>query len=121
VLDDEARREMLLLTVQHAVRQSLDDLAGIAQELPLLQRMAALAAAAPAGAAADAGGYAGAGGGGGGSLSADGGVSGRERTSAGAAPGSGAAADGRTPDFSGRTGPPPGDISMDPTRKGLVS
>jgi len=119
VLDDEARREMLLLTVQHAVRQSLDDLAGIAQELPLLQRMAAMAAAAPAGAAADAGGYAGAGGGGGGSLSADGRVSGRERSSAGAA-GSGAAADGRAPDFSGRTGPPPGDISMDPTRKGLV-
>lgn len=115
--DEESRREMAILALQGAVRQALDDLASLAQELPLLAHMVA---------AADERDRAGAAAGGAGAGAGSAGGDGRARDRGAAAGGAGAgdaaaAADGRPSDFSGRTGPPPGDPSIDPSRKGLVS
>lgn len=109
--DEESRREMSILALQGAVRQALDDLASLAQELPLLAHMVA---------AADERDRAGAAAGGAGSAGSPG-ADARARGPGGAGGSAGAAADGRPTDFSGRSGPPPGDPSIDPSRKGLVS
>lgn len=106
--DEESRREMSILALQGAVRQALDDLASLAQELPLLAHMVA---------AADESDRAGAAAGGAGSA----GSPGADVRARGPGAGAAAAADGRPTDFSGRAGPPPGDPSIDPSRKGLVS
>jgi len=104
-VDDDVRREIHVLTLQTAVRRALDDISAIDAELPLLahaQRLAEAAAAASAGGARQA---------------ADGAAA-DARTAAGARGAAGAGA-GAGADFSGRTGPPAGDLSTDPARPGL--
>ena len=56
-------------------------------------------------------------------LRSDSRVSDREKAAAGAGSSSSGSGGGRSaaPDFSGRTGPPPGDISLNPDRNGIVS
>jgi hypothetical protein len=47
VIDDESRREMLILTITSAARQAVDDIISINQELPLLEYMLKVGPRAP--------------------------------------------------------------------------
>lgn len=103
-VDEETRREITVLLLQCAVRTALDDLAAIEQELPLLAHAQSLAEAEVDAAFA----------------------AGRlppvdKRTAAGAAAAASAHSERGVAgaDFSGRTGPPADDPSVDPARPGL--
>lgn len=126
-MDEEARREHVLLTLQVACRQSADDILSINQELPLLAHRAALEAAAASG-----DGHASRGGSSAGGASGAGSAASARMTGVAASGGAGGrspaseAEDPRLPhrsrfggpaQFAG--GPPPDDISIQPDRPGL--
>lgn len=113
-IDEDSRREMALLALQTAARSAIDEIASIDQELPILRHMAERQAQSSSSSSSVSASSAGRGHG---ARAQD---DSRMSTSAQARAAAAAARDAMSPSEYAAAGPPPGDPSIDPTRKGLV-